>query len=448
VVDEAGANLTVSHPRGDTWSIAAAGHKRLKVRYEIPIDKGAQRRGMFASDEKIVHYGGPSVYLYVVGRKQERCRLDLAVPENWQVAVSLKPAGRQAGLRRFEAKDYDVLADCPVTMGEFPEERYVEGGQEYRLAFRGPAKDQIDRQRAVRICRFITRAETDFFGGAPLDRYVWHIWANEGRDGAGGLEHATSSQIFLTTGEGPRALAGLAHEFFHLWNVKRIRSKVLGPFDYTRLPQTGALWWLEGVTDYYAQLLPYRSGAWGRDRFLADAMTQIRAVRSNPARLEVSPYDASYRIPEAVNSFSSGYRVNYYRTGWVLGIMFDIELRARSNGRRSLDDVERALWRLCKDDQPGFEEDEIRRQLIRFGGESMGNLYDQWVLKPGELPVEQQLGRVGLVIDEKENGPGGQPGVIKERSDITPAQRKLLEGWLDSRPPAHILDASPEKPQQ
>lgn len=438
--DEAGQAVPVSKERDDTWSVTAAGHTRLRVRYEQPASQGMARLGMFASAGSAIHYGGAAVYLYIVGRKEEPCRLELVVPESWKVAVSLKPVERRGGRAIFTAKNYDVLADSPVTMGDFPEERYVERGKEHLIAFRGPAKDKIDRQKALRMCRFLTQAETGFFHGAPYDRYVWHIWVNEGADGAGGLEHAGSSEIFLATGEGPRALSGMAHEFFHLWNVKRIRSKVLGPFDYTQLPRTGALWWLEGVTDYYAYLLPYRNGAGNRETFLTDALRQVDTVRKNPARFEVSPYDASYRIPEAKTTFSSGYRVNYYPTGWVLGMLFDLELRARSNGRRSLDDVEHALWDLCKDDRPGFEEDEIRRQLIRFGGPDMGALYDQWVLKPGELPVEQELARVGLEIVEQGTGTNGKQRIIRERPDMTPAQRRLLDGWLKAQPPSGVLD--------
>jgi hypothetical protein len=107
-------------------------------------------------------------------------------------------------------------------------------------------------------------------------------------------------------------------------------------------------------------------------------------------------------------------------------MMFDIELRARTEGKSSLDDVMRGLWNLCKDDQPGFAQDEIRRQLVRFGGEGMGPLYDQWVLRPGNLPIEQELAKAGLQIDDQ----GGDGPVIHERANLTQAQSRTLEGWL------------------
>lgn len=443
-VDEMGNPLPVTHSRGDTWVVATEGHKRIRVCYERPIAQARFDSDQAASDADAVHYGSPPVYVYVVGREDEPCTLELLVPSSWKIAVGLPSAEEMDRHPTYKASNYDVLLDNPVTMGTFVEERYTVLGKEHILALRGPGKNWVDPQKTLEMARFVSQIETDFFHSAPYPLYVWHFWVYEGASLAGGTEHSSSTEMHLSTELGPPVLQGMAHEFFHLWNGKRIRSKVLGPFDYTRLPQTGALWWLEGVTDYYSMLLPYRYGAWQRDAFLETALGQIHAVRDNPARFEVSPYDASYRIPEADGK--SFYRVNYYPTGWVLGMLFDIELRVRSNSQHSLDDVELALWDLCKDNRPGFDEDEIRRQLIRFGGADMGALYDQWVLKPGELPIEQELAKVGLEIHEPAKSTNGK-AAIQERADITTEQEKLLGGWLRSQVSEDIpLPNSPVPP--
>lgn len=223
-------------------------------------------------------------------------------------------------------------------------------------------------------------------------------------DGAGGLEHLSSTQITLASGLGIRAVSVIAHEFFHLWNVKRIRTRVLGPFDYTQLPETGGLWWMEGVTDYYAHYLLHVYGWVGRDIMFKDIVDNLGTVRRNPARMEISPYDASLRVGEASNGRgnSGGYRVNYYSMGWICGMILDLEMRARTEGKQSLDDVMLALWDMTKDDQPGFEEDEIRKQLVRFGGAEMGEVYDNLIRKPGEVPVELALAKAGLKLEEIE----------------------------------------------
>jgi len=425
--DEGGGTLPVTHPRGDTWTIAAGGHHRVTVRYERPIHEARFRSDQEASEADVVHYGTQPVYLYIVGRETEPCVLELVVPREWKTAVGLRSTRLVGGNPTYVAKNYDELADNPVTTGDYIEERYKEYGKEHVIAFRGTARNWIDWQNALEIARFVTRIETNFFGGAPYEKYAWHFWVYEGPSLAGGTEHASSTEMHLSAEQGPNTLQGMAHEFFHLWNAKRIRPRPLGPFDYTQLPHTGALWWIEGVTHYYSMLLPYRYGAWNREAFLAMALDQIHEVRGNAARFEVSPYDASFKISK---EFPSSYKVNYYPTGWVLGMMFDIELRSRTEGKCSLDDVVHALWNLCRNDQPGFAEDEIRRQLVHFGGPEMGPLYDQWVLRPGDLPIDQELAKAGLRIEEQPEGQSKRAPAIRETPDMTRARRRVLQEWL------------------
>jgi len=386
--DEWGTALPVTSVDASTWKVGAT-NRSIIVGYSVPTTVGP---------DSVVHFSGASTYLYVVGRKAEACRLTLDRPSGWRIAVGLDPV--RGTTNAFRAKDYDVLADNPVTIGDFLEDTYTVRGRPHILAIRGAARNKLNLVRTVQACRFISEMQTDFFGGAPYNRYVWHFSVFDRPDGAGGLEHLSSTQISLASGVGPRAVGVLSHEFFHLWNVKRIRSKPLGPFDYTQLPQTGALWWLEGVTDYYAHSLLRRYG-WDEDQaYFANFLENLTSVRRRPARLEISPYDASLRVREANNGRgnSNGYLVSYYDTGWVLGFLLDSEILYRSKGKHSLDDVTLALWKLTKDDRHGFEEDEIRKQCVRFGGPELGEFYDRVVMKPGELPVEEQLAKLGLHI--------------------------------------------------
>lgn len=395
--DERGRALSVAHLWGDTWVVTNGTAKQIHVHYDRPINHGMDRLGMFSGDAETVHYSGPRVYLYLADRKTEPCHLAFATSD--PVAIGLPTDKNKTG---YVARGYDELADNPVTLGKFVQKAYTVRGVEFTLALRGPARDKIDTARAVKIASFLSDVEMRFFGGAPFRHYVWHVTATAMKDGAGGVEHATSTQIFLATGMGPGAVSGMAHEFFHLWNVKRIRSEPLGPFDYTQLPAAGDLWWLEGVTDYYAATLPFRGGYGTHQDFLDRMADEISRVRSNTARFEVSPWDSGQRTPEASNPMSSGYGVSYYPTGWVLGLMLDIELRARTGGKHTLDDVEHALWQICRGGM-AFRPGEIRRQLIRFGGPEMGDLYDRWVMKPGELPTENVLAKAGLHLQRVGN---------------------------------------------
>lgn len=388
---EGGLDLTFEKTADNAWRVKPLVDDRtVTVRYRIalPINDGA------------MHYSGPSTYLYVDGRKSEACRLTLSTPPGWKVAVGLDEVRGQE--RTYTAPNYDVLADNPVSLGNLIVDQYVSFGKPHYIVLRNAAKSDVDMAYLKKVCKFVTETQGAFFGGVPYNKYVWHFSVNDSPDGAGGLEHLSSTQITLASGVGPRAVSVIAHEFFHLWNVKRIRSKPLGPFDYDALPTTGALWWLEGVTDYYAHLLLYRYGWWDRSLLELDILSNWNGVRGNPARLEVSPYDASFRVREAANGRgnSNGYRVSYYNTGWVCGLLLDIEIRSQSKGKHSLDDVTRALWQMCKDDKPGFEEDAIRKLCVKYGGEAAGAFYDQIITKPGDLPVDAQLAKIGLRIAE------------------------------------------------
>ena len=425
--DAEGHALTVAHPKGDTWSVDPGQSASVTIEYTRPLPHGEDAFGIFSGDAETALIQGTQVYLYAVGRKEEQCTLDVEAPANAQAAIGLE----ESAPGKYTALDYDTLADCPLTIGKLRIANYTVRGIPHTIAVRGRVRANVDMQKALKLMRFISTAESDFFDGLPYRKYVWQINASLIPDGGGGLEHASSSQDFMAVSMGTAAVRGLAHEFFHLWNVKRIRSQALGPFDYTVLPRTGALWWLEGVTDYYASLLPYRYGWYGDKELLGNAAYTIAAVRNNANRLHVSPYESSLRVADADGGKgnSNGYLVSYYEEGWVLGLMFDIELRARSEGKVSLDTVERALWKQYQVGKPGFEEDEIRKQLILAGGEEFGPLYDAWVMKPGELPIEAQLAKIGLLLTNID----GRASIVAD-PNASQAAVALRAGWLKQKP--------------
>ena len=356
-----------------TWTVEPAPQTMIEYDINLRVTDGA------------MHWSGPSTYLYEVNRLREKCRIVIKTPEGWPVYIGLDEVKNSPQV--YTAKDYDVLADNPVTVGSVLVDEYVSRNRPHFIVMRGAAKSMVDRQKLRNACKLVSDFQGETFGDfLPMNKYVWHFDVNPGQDGAGGLEHLSSTQISLAAGVGPRAVSVISHEYFHLWNVKRIRSKVLGPFDYTRLPETGAIWWLEGVTDYYAHYLLYRFSFSDEADFFADIVSNFNAVRRNPAHLEISPYASSFRVGESSNGRgnSNGYRISYYNQGWLVGMVLDLAIRTKTQGKKSLDNVLINLWNLCKRDGPGFEEDEIRKQLIRVGGTEMGDLYDRIVMKPGD----------------------------------------------------------------
>lgn len=388
-LDASGNPVAFEHRGENSWRASLPQKGEAIVEYTVPmhLEGGA------------LHYGGPATYMYVVGRKEEACRLDLQLPAGWKVATGLDAVGRSN--TRYKAPTYDVLADNPVTAGDFIDYHYTSHGRPVTIALRGPLRGNVNEAKVLKMCKAITDTEGDFFHGVPYHKYVWHFGVTSAADGGGGLEHLSSTQISLAQGVGPLSARVCAHEFFHLWNVKRIRAKVLGPFDYTRLPKTGALYWLEGVTDYYASVLITRSGYLGRDALLKDIASNYARVETNPAHLEVSPYDSSLRVGEAAGGRgnSNGYQISYYNLGWLVGLCLDLDLRDRTQGRKSLDDVELALWQQCKANRPGFEEGDIERHYVEQGGSR--EFFRKVVMHPGELPVAEELMKIGYKLEMK-----------------------------------------------
>ena len=399
-----------------TWNTSAKKGDLVTVSYELdsPMTDG------------VGHFSGPSTYIYPVGRTQEPCTLNFAFSKPTRIAIGLNPTKENVS---YKASTYDHLADNPVTFGDYQVDIYMQRGKPHFIAYRGPATALagVDREYVKKACAFVSEMEGDFFGGSPYDRYVWHFAVNAGADGAGGLEHLASTEISMANGVGPGVVGVYAHEFFHLWNVKRIRSKPLGPFDYTTMPQTGALWWLEGVTDYYAHTLLGRYGWYGNneryknpiDKMYGTMVTNVTGVRALPDRMNISPYDSSFRVREAANGLgnSNGLLVSYYNTGWLCGLCLDIEILNQTKGKYSLDDVEHALFEECKNSKPGFEENEIRNLCVKYGGSSLGDFYDKIIMKPGELPVEAQLAKLGYDLKEVDEPYGKAPFIMSPSPD-------------------------------
>lgn len=379
-----GSTVAVEKTDANTYSIATPVKGKLTFRYAMPLRPA----------ETGVLWQGPYVYMYVVGRKDEPCRLVLKGFEGAKFGVPLDPA---KGRNEYTAPNYDVLADSPICAGDLLTDTYMVDGKPHYMNLYGAAKTEVDLPCLNMLCKKLTEVQGRLFGGLPYKRYAWQFRVIDSEGGGGGLEHLNSTNITLATGLSSGTISLLSHEFFHLWNVKRIRSKPLGPFDYLSIPKTGALWWLEGTTDYFASLICVRAGLWSEEEFFADLIQNVGTTRANPRRLEISPYEASFRVGEAAGGRgnSQGFGINYYNTGWVAGLCLDAEIRHRTGGLRSLDDVVKSLYQLCRNNRPGFEEDEIRRQLINVAGPDMGTVYDAWIMKPGELPVEEQLSKLG-----------------------------------------------------
>lgn len=362
----------------------------------------AQPAGIFSENLRItateVFWNGPAVFGWLEGHAKEAhsVRVETAPVGGVFVCPLSGVLDAKSSERTFTARDYDTLVDSPVVFGTTVSTRtFTVSGKEHVLAaFRRPAS--LSLMDFETTCRAIVTEAQSLIGELPYARYVFFL--DVGGPG-GGLEHADSARLAIPPGIRSTGVAGfLAHEFFHAFNVKRIRPKPLGPFDYTKPAITSTLWWMEGVTDYYAELLTYRAGLVDQEEFLANLGYAVDYAMNSPAAETVSAADSSRRVWEANNSSGFG-GLSYYDKGKAIGFCLDLAIRWKTGGVRSLDDVVRTLYAETSRGKPGFGDGRIRDVCVQVGGSELAAMYDACVERPGPLPIRDALAAHGLFFD-------------------------------------------------
>ena len=376
-----------------TWRVTGTG--TISIRYATYWDD----TGPFATQLNGQHaFINPAMILmYVPERRGEAA--DLFLPDvtgTWNVASSVDVViTTRSGVRVFvlNSKNYDTLVDAPIEVGNFKEFSVPGVTTDIRVVVHGDNWSQRKIEGELsRICNY----ELKLMDGAPFDHYVFILHIGKGA-GGGGMEHANSTAIGIPSDE---YLAGVAaHEFFHLWNVKRIRPTTLEPVDYTKEQYTRALWFAEGVTSTYGAYTLVRSGIWNKERFYADFGEQISELEARPANrwqsAEQSSLDAWLEKYPLYNGPDDS--VSYYTKGQVLGDLLDILIRDRTNNAKSLDDVLRGLnTDFAKQANTYRDSLDIRLEAEKTAGGSFEEFFRDYVAAAEPLPYKQVLALAGL----------------------------------------------------
>jgi predicted metalloprotease with PDZ domain len=359
-----------------------------------------ESRGNFSPNLRVtadeMFVSGPGVMGWFVGHDREKHTLNVLTKAGETAACPLDPVETSfGGFTGFSAVDYDELIDSPFVVGKTVRvhQFMVEGKPHAVVGYNQSAG--VDLAQFQDNANKLAIEAKRIFGELPYDRYYYFF--DFGGPG-GGLEHLDSTRIGLgarTTARG--ALGIMAHEYFHTFNVKRIRSAPLGPFDYTKPAVTGALWWLEGVTDYYADVISHRAGLTTREDFFATMAGNFNGLHRGSAFQRVSADESSRRVWETRGSNGFG-GMSYYTKGAVVGFALDLAIRTESGNKHSLDDVIRDLYIECKGPR-GFSETRIRELSIKYGGEKLGGVYDACVMVPGRIPIEPLLIAAGMRLE-------------------------------------------------
>jgi predicted metalloprotease with PDZ domain len=361
-------------------------------------------------------FNGPSVFVWPVAREDRPCELEILSPagepyRNWRVATAMPRDGAEPfGFGRYRASNYDELIDHPVEMGRFDVVAFDAGAVPHTVAITG--RHRGDGARLAHDLARVCQAQADLFGGAPgsrapVDAYLFQLLAVD--EGYSGLEHRASTSLIAKRDGLPqpgatvvsddyRSLLGLAsHEYFHTWNVKRIKPAAFVPYDLTRENFTTQLWAFEGITSYYDDLMLVRSKVIGVGDYLELVGRQISALLRTPGRDRQSVAESSfdawikyYRQDEnAPNAI-----VSYYVKGALIALALDLELRLRS--AITLDDVMRALWQRHGQTGIGVSEDGVQAIATELSGLDLRAFFRDYVHGTVELPLPSLLGEFGI----------------------------------------------------
>ncbi len=411
--DAGGRPLPAERVDKCTWRVASAGASEVVVRYLVYANELTVRTSHL--DQSHGFFNGANLFLSADALRFTPCELEVAAPEGWSVHCALPRRGE-----RLLARDFDELVDSPVEMGPSEAVRFTAAGKPHELVVWG--RGNFDASALSRDLTAICEAEARLFGPPPLERYLFIVHLAE--RGRGGLEHAASTALLYPRfGFSPRKsyeefLSLAAHEYFHLWNVKRIKPKAFVPLDYRAERHTRLLWAMEGITSYYDTLLLRRAGLLDPDRTLARLSEAISALEGAPSRRVQSLADASftawikhYRPDE--NSPNTG--LSYYVKGEVVALLLDLALRAATGGARSLDDVMRLLLSRYGDGR-GVPEDGVDRAVLEVGGAGLAPFLERALRSTEELDYSP-LASAGLVLKRRaRRGPSdkGGPGEADE----------------------------------
>jgi predicted metalloprotease with PDZ domain len=382
-------------------------------------------------DTRHAFFNGACIFLRPKGHEGAPCEVEITRPRgaryrNWIVATAMSRDGAKPhGFGTYAAADYDDLIDHPVAMGELTLATFRACGVPHEIAIAG--RHRADMARLARDLKPLCEHHIRFFGlPAPMKRYVFLVTALG--EGYGGLEHRASTALLCSRddlprrgeaqmGERYRTFLGLAsHEYFHTWNVKRIKPAVFVPYDLDREAYTGLLWAFEGITSYYDDLALVRCGLIGRKDYLELLGRAITGYLRAPGRATQTLAEASfdawikyYRPDEN----SPNATVSYYGKGSLVALCLDLLIRQKTGGRKSLDDLMRKLWTRHGLTGSGVGEDGIERLAEEVAGLDLRKTFDAWLRSTQELPLETLLAAQGVEMTlrsaESSSDRGGKP---------------------------------------
>jgi predicted metalloprotease with PDZ domain len=407
-----GSPRSVTRVDDQTWSVESLGATTLTVSYKV---FGNDLSGTFSQlDSRHANYNGASIFMYIVGHKPDPVKLAIEAPAGWRI---VNGRTERAGQTEWQFPNWDVLIDTPTEIApDWTQDTFTVDGKKYHVVVHSFGPEGGKRAALVRDIEKVVRAQVAMWGPPEFEEYTFLLhFAADDRSGDG-MEHLTSTQIIQ-----PGALADsdvyedclgtVSHEFFHVWNVKRLRPQELGPWDFTRPLSTRSLWIAEGFTSYYGPLMLRRSGVWDDRKFLHQLAETVKRIESAQGNRLMSAEESSLsalfldRASHAQATNLQNTTISYYPKGALIGMAMDLLLRGRTKGKASLDDVMRDMYEefYLKSSNDsyylkgrGYQTEDLERVASRRAGSSFRDFFKRHVRDVEILPYDEAFGYVGL----------------------------------------------------
>ncbi len=379
------------------WQIDTANTTAITVSYRVFANDLTVRTNHL--DATHGYFNGAALFFFIPGWDKQPIKVKIIPPANWQVTTTLPPATEETNT--FIAPDFDTLVDSPVEVGQQQVYNFEVLGKAHQLAIWG--EGNANPKQIVEDTKKTIATTAKLFGGLPYEQYLFLLHLSG--SGYGGLEHKNSCTLnyprfgFRARDKYNRFMQLVTHEFFHLWNVKRIRPDALETFDYEAENYTTSLWFCEGVTSYYDILLPLQAGIYKREDFLNNLSKDLSKYFNIPGRnvqpLGESSYDAWIKLYRR-DANSDNNQISYYLKGELVSLLLDLLIRAQHHNQRSLDDVMRLMWERFGKAEIGFTPQQLQQAIAEVADLDLTDFFHRYLETTEELPFEDYLEPFGL----------------------------------------------------
>jgi predicted metalloprotease with PDZ domain len=436
-VNNKGEELPITKIAKNHWQIYLEDSDDISISYRMFANELTVRTNHL--DATHGYFNPAALCFYVPGCEHLPIEIKIIPPDpEWQITTPLPEISPQT----FLAKDFDTLVDSPFEIGCQQIYDFTVLDKPHQLVVWG--EGNLDPQIAIEDIKKIVEVEAKIFGGLPYEKYIFLLHLSP--SGGGGLEHKNCCSLlyprFNFQGEEKhnRFMQLVAHEFFHLWNVKRIRPAGLEKFDYEGENYTPSLWFSEGTTSYYDLLIPLRAGIYDEEEFLSELSKEITRFLTTPGRLvqplSESSFDAWIKLYRP-DPNSSNSQISYYLKGEMVTLLLDLLIRDRTQGTKSFDDVLVAMWEQFGKAEIGFTETQLKQIIESIANQNLTEFYDRYIHGIEELPFSDYLAPFGVQLQPVESNTPYLGITVKSEHG------KEMVKLVASNSPAHLAGIDP-----